>query len=76
MNMTAEEERMKRILEEMYTPEQLAMIVDMTQKMGIMIGLLNCGSIDRETLCAQIYKDKGELFPWKRLNHLTIRSSC
>ena len=63
MEMTEAEQRMKALLEDMYTPKQLEEIVDMTQRMGIMIALLNCGSIDREILCAQIYKDKNELIP-------------
>ena len=56
-----QENRLKAMMEEMLSPEQLEQMVDMTQRMAIMIGLLNCGSIDKDILCNQIYKDKMEM---------------
>lgn len=50
-------------LDDMFSPEEMKHMVDMTQRMAIMIGLLNCGSIDKDVLCAQIYKDKHEMIP-------------
>ncbi len=55
--------KIKALLEQQYSPEQLEQIVDMTQRMAIMIGFLNCGSIDKDVLCAQIYQDKQEMIP-------------
>ena len=58
-----QEDRMAALLSKRFTPEQQEQMVDMTQRMAIMIGLLNCGSVDKAVLCEQIYKDKMELIP-------------
>ena len=54
-------------LEEEYTPEELAQMSDITHRMAIMIGVMNCGTIESETLCNQIYKDKNELIPMEQI---------
>lgn len=53
----------KARLDDMFSPEEMEVMVDMTQRMAIMVGLLNCGSIDKDVLCAQIYQDKHEMIP-------------
>lgn len=53
----------KSKLDDMFSPEEMEVMVDMTQRMAIMVGFLNCGSIDKDVLCAQIYQDKQEMIP-------------
>ncbi len=53
----------KAKLNDMFSPEEMEAIVDLTKRMGIMIGILNCGSVKKDVLCAQIYQDKNEMIP-------------
>ena len=53
----------KTKLDNMFSPEEMERMVDLTQRMAIMIGFVNCGSINKDVLCAQIYQDKQELIP-------------
>ncbi len=65
-----EDEEFKKVqasLEEQFSPEELAQLSDITHRMAIMIGVLNCGTIKKDVLCSQIYKDKNEMIPMEQI---------
>ena len=54
-------------LEEQFTEEELAQMSDVTHRMAIMIGVMNCGTIKEDILCNQIYMDKNEQIPMEMI---------
>lgn len=57
------EQQLRSRIEEMFTPEQIEQMQDMTHRMSIAIGVLHCGTTDKDVLCNQIHSDKLGMIP-------------
>ena len=58
-----DEARIQEMIESVMTPEEMKEISIMIQRMSMMIGFLNCGTTNKELLCAQVYLDKMGMIP-------------